>query len=115
MCVQHPNLLGSRSSHRVMRGQWARICILAVCWIACCLACSEVPETLSLSDDASNDFVFVSAAHGAVQLAAEQKDAESHQAEYPASAHIRTSGIDKDLQRARPGADLLSLISLLRI
>jgi len=94
---------------------WARTWILIVCCVAYCLACSELPEILSLSDDASSDLVLVVETRGAINPEAERGDPEYRLAESGAANLLPAPGNDATRRQALPGAGLLTLLAIRRI
>ena len=99
-------------------GSLSWICVLIIYCVACCLACSEFPETLSLTDDSSNDFMVVSEVCSAIRSEAVESRAVSQITIHPTTPTTRPLLIcyaDAFPRQSQPGPDLLTLISLRRI
>jgi hypothetical protein len=93
----------------------AKVLVLAVCCVVFCLAFSEFPETLSLSDDTSNDFVVVNDSTDAIDSEMVETTAIQLEATYPASTLALSYDASPLAQASFRAPDLLSLISLRRI
>ena len=96
-------------------GSLSWICVLIIYCVACCLACSEFPETLSLSDDSSNDFIVVCEVRSAICSEAVESRAVSQITIHPTTQPLLICYADAFPRQSQPGPDLLTLISLRRI
>jgi len=93
----------------------AKSLVLVVCCVVCCLAFSEFPEALSLSDDASNDFVVVNDSTAAIDCEPGEASAIPQEAIYLASRLSLSYDPMPSPQASSRAPDLLSLISLRKI
>jgi hypothetical protein len=94
--------------------RWARICVIAVYCVACCLACSEIPETLNLSDDVSNDFVFFGPTRAVTQQDVGQRKTPFGEKARTAPATFLHCELDPLNRQVSPESDLLALYSVRR-
>jgi len=111
-------LVATKTGALLSVGSLSWICVLIICCVACCLACSEFPETLSLTDDSSNDFMVVSEVCSAIRSEAVESRAVSQITIHPTTPTTRPLLIcyaDAFPRQSQPGPDLLTLISLRRI
>jgi hypothetical protein len=111
-------LVATKTGALLSVGSLSWICVLIICCVACCLACSEFPETLSLTDDSSNDFMVVSEVCSAIRSEAVESRAVSQITIHPTTPTTRPLLIcyaHAFPRQSQPGPDLLTLISLRRI
>jgi hypothetical protein len=111
-------LVATKTGALLSVGSLSWICVLIIYCVACCLACSEFPETLSLTDDSSNDFMVVSEVCSAIRSEAVESRAVSQITIHPTTPTTRPLLIchaDAFPRQSQPGPDLLTLISLRRI
>ena len=90
----------------------AKRCAFLICCLACCLAFSEFPETLNLSDDSSNDFIVVNEPRA---IGSSETAVVSQEATHPMTQPAFSFNIDLFRQEFLPAHDLLSLMSFRRI
>jgi hypothetical protein len=93
----------------------AKILVLVVCCVVCCLAFSEFPETFNLSDDSSNDFVVVSEAYTGGDAEGADIAAMVPAAVCPTLHLVLSSNIESFSTEPASVTNLLPLISLRRI
>jgi len=87
-----------------------------MCCLVLCLAFSEFPESLSLSDDACNDFIVVNEVCAAIDSEAAEALDVPRDATHPSQQLLlSSSNTESALPEAIPALDLLPLISLRRI
>ena len=92
-----------------------RFVLLFVCSLALGLACSELPELLTLSDDSSNDSIESSSAPRVEILQTTRQEAERWNDTFPPRRPFSTFLTINCPQPALPsGTDLLQLLSLQR-
>src|SRR4029077_7207226 len=107
-------LVATKTGALLSVGSLSWICVLIIYCVACCLACSEFPETLSLTDDSSNDFMVVSEVCSAIRSEAVESRAVSQITIHPTTPTTRPLLIcyaDAFPRQSQPGPDLLTLIS----
>src|SRR6266478_5142102 len=94
-----------------------RFCILLVFSLAFGLICSEIPESLSLYDDTSNDFLASGRAPKIGRVQAARREANPRQDAAP-TATLATLPSLSPIHRTRPalpsGPNLLRLLSIQR-
>ena len=94
--------------------RFGRFCILLVFSLACGLFCSEIPESLSLYDDTSNDFFVTGPAPRIGRVQTARREANPRQ-DAASAATLPSLSLIHYAQPALPsGPDLLRLLSIQR-
>ena len=92
-----------------------KTCALIACCVVCCLAFSELPETLNLTDDSSNDFIVVNELCTTENSESVEISAVTHQKTRPSPQPANPFDIDCSFEQPQYASNLLSLLSLRRI
>jgi hypothetical protein len=94
--------------------RFGRFCILLVFSLACGLFCGEIPESLSLCDDTSNDFFVSGSAPKIERVQTARQEANPRRNAAPA-ATLPSLSLIRYARPALPfGPDLLRLLSIQR-
>jgi len=91
-----------------------RFCILLVFSLAFGLICSEIPESLSLYDDTSNDFLVSGRAPKIGRVQAARREANPRQDAAPTATLPSLSPIHRTRPALPSGPNLLRLLSIQR-